>query len=113
MGYAKPAEERVEVSLSYTTRFFRRRPEDLNGDLAVIIPPTPEGKCGGVMIAQEGDRWTVTLMSHFAASAPGELHGFIEFARGLPAPYIYELIRGAEPVGDPATMRFPASLRRR
>src|SRR5690242_6920475 len=41
IGYRKPAEERVEVGLSYTTRFFRRLPEDLNGDLAIIIPPTP------------------------------------------------------------------------
>jgi 2-polyprenyl-6-methoxyphenol hydroxylase-like FAD-dependent oxidoreductase len=113
MGYPKPAEERVEVALSYTTRFFRRRPGDLGGDVAVIIPPTPSGKCGGVMLAQENGRWTVTLVSHFGAAAPADLNGFIEFSRGLPAPDIYEFIRGAEPVGEPAALRFPASMRRR
>jgi len=113
MGYPRPKEERVEIGLGYTTRFFRRHPDDLDGDLAIIIPPTPSGKCGGVMIAQEGGRWAVTLISHFRPTAPLELPGFIEFARGLPAPYIFDVIRRAEPVSEPVTMRFPASMRRR
>jgi 2-polyprenyl-6-methoxyphenol hydroxylase-like FAD-dependent oxidoreductase len=113
MGYPRPAEETVEIALAYTTRLFRRRPSDLNGDVAVVIPPTPTGKRGGVMLAQEGDRWTVTLISHFGESAPSELKGFIEYARTLPAPYIYEVIHNAVPVSDPASARFPASIRRR
>src|SRR5690242_12491883 len=56
IGYEKAPEERVEVALGYASRFFRRKPSDLNGDMAVIIPPTPQGKRGGVMLAQEGDR---------------------------------------------------------
>jgi hypothetical protein len=65
------------------------------------------------MLAQEGNRWTVTLIAHFGNYAPPELAGFIEFARTLPAPYIYEVIRNAEPVSEPASARFPASLRHR
>jgi 2-polyprenyl-6-methoxyphenol hydroxylase-like FAD-dependent oxidoreductase len=113
MGYPKPEEERVEVGLSYTTRFFERREEHFDGDLAVIIPPTPSGKRGGVMLAQEGGRWTVTLISHFGPAAPGDLDGFVEFARMLPAPYIHEVVRSAEPQGEAASTRFPASVRRR
>lgn len=113
IGYRRPPEERVEIALGYTTRFFRRRREDLNGDMGAIIPPTPLGKRGGVMLAQEGGRWTVTLIAHFGNYAPHELPGFIEFARNLPAPYIYEVIRSAEPVSEPASARFPASVRRR
>jgi len=41
------------------------------------------------------------------------LEGFIEFARNLPAPYIYEVIRHTEPISEPASARFPASVRRR
>jgi hypothetical protein len=113
LGYPKPAEERVEVALSYTTRVFRRSLEDLNGDLAVIIPPPPSEKRGGVMLAQEGGRWTVTLISHFGPGAPADLDGFIEFARTLPAPYIHEVVRRAEPIGNAAVSKFPASIRRR
>ena len=84
LGYQKPAEDRVEIALAYTSRMFRRRPQDLNGDVAVVIPSTPEGKQGGVMLAQEGGRWIVTMIAHFRAAAPEELGGFIEYARELP-----------------------------
>jgi len=113
LGYQKPEEERVEISLGYTTRFFRRSPGDLTGDLGSIIAPTPQGKRGGAMVAQEGDRWTVTLLGHFGHYAPEDLPGFIEFARTLPAPFIHEVIRHAEPLGDAVSARYPASLRRR
>jgi 2-polyprenyl-6-methoxyphenol hydroxylase-like FAD-dependent oxidoreductase len=113
IGYDEPPEEKVEVGLGYVTRFFRRSHSHLNGDLAAIIPPTPSGKRGGVMLAQEGERWTVTLIAHFGNYAPEDLPGFIEFARTLPAPYIYEVIRDAEPLGDAASARFPASIRHR
>jgi 2-polyprenyl-6-methoxyphenol hydroxylase-like FAD-dependent oxidoreductase len=112
-GYPTPPEERLEVAVAYTTRFFRRTLDQLNGDLAAIIPPTPLGKRGGVMLAQEGDRWTVTLISHFGPAAPMELSGFVDFAKTLPAPYIFHVIRGAEPLGDALSARFPASVRRR
>jgi len=112
-GYEKPARDVVEVALAYTTRFFRRRPSDMGGDVAAIIPPTPTGKRGGVMLAQEGDRWTVTLIGHFGECAPEEINGFVEYSKTLPAPYIYEVIRTAEPLGDAAAFRFPASVRRR
>ena len=113
MGYTKAVEERVEVALAYTTRSFGRHSGHLDGDHGAVIPPTPEGKRGGVMLVQEGDRWTVTLIGHFGNVAPPELEGFIDYARTLPAPYIYEVIRDAEPLGDPASARFPASMRRR
>jgi flavin-dependent dehydrogenase len=113
LGYTKPKEERIEIALAYTTRFFRRRAEHLAGDVAAVIPPTPSGKRGGVMLAQEGGRWTVTLISHFGEPPPPELDAFIKYASTLPAPYIHEVTKDAEPVSEPETMRFPASVRRR
>src|SRR5215469_2295968 len=113
LGYDKPAEDVVQVGLGYTTRFFRQKPTDLNGDTAVVIPPTPKGKRGGVMPAQEGGRWTVTLIAHFGNYAPEDLDGFVAFARTLPAPYIHEVVSRNEPVGEAASTRFPASVWRR
>ncbi len=68
-------------------------PRHLNGDVAVIIPPTPNGKRGGVMLAQEGDRWTVTLIGHFGQQAPSDLEGFVRYASTIPAPYIYKVLQ--------------------
>ena len=113
MGYERPVEETVEISLRYTTRLFRRRATDLNGDAGVVVPPTPAGKRGGVMLAQEGNRWTVTLMSHFGEEPPADLDGFREFLHSLPSQDIYDVVRDAEPLGDATTTRFLASRRRR
>ncbi|MDP4511149.1 FAD-dependent oxidoreductase [Nonomuraea turcica] len=48
LGYEPPREERVVIDVRYGTREFRRRPGDLDGDLVVIIAPTPEHPRGGV-----------------------------------------------------------------
>jgi 2-polyprenyl-6-methoxyphenol hydroxylase-like FAD-dependent oxidoreductase len=112
-GYESPAEEKVEVNLSYTTRCFRRDPAHVGGDRAVIIPPTPTGKRGGVMLAQEGGRWTVTLISHYGPKPPEQLEGFRAFAAALPAGDVYDVVADAEPIGDAVSTTFPASIRRR
>ncbi len=113
IGFAKPEEEKVEVGIAYTTRLFRRKPEHLNGDSAVVIPPTPQGKRGGVMLAQEDNRWTCTLIGYFGNAAPADLAGWLEYAKSLPAPDIHDTLSQAEPISDAFTARFPASLRRR
>jgi len=112
LGFSTPREEQVEVNLVYTTRMFRARPEALPNDRFVVIGPTPSGKRGGVLAAQENDRWIVTLFGHFGNVAPTELDGFIEYARSLPSPLIYKAIRDAEPLDEATTFRFPASTRR-
>jgi 2-polyprenyl-6-methoxyphenol hydroxylase-like FAD-dependent oxidoreductase len=113
LGYKKPVEDVVHVALGYTTRFFQRKPSDLDGDIAVVIPATPEGKRGGVMLAQEGGRWTVTSNAYCRKHAPEDLDGFIAFASTLPAPYIHEVVCRNEPLGEAVSARFPASVRRR
>lgn len=112
LGYDAPETERVEVGLAYTTMFFEREPGHLGGDICAVVPPEAEGKRGGVMVAQEGNRWAVTLIRHFGAGAPADLAGFREYAATLPVPDIYEVVRHARPVGEAATMKYPASARR-
>lgn len=113
LGYDAPTEERIEIGLSYTTRWFHRAPGDLNGDLAAVIPPSPDRKRGGVMLAQEDNRWIVTLLAHFEGGAPTGIDGFIEYAATLAAPDIHHVIRRAEAVGEPAVAQFPSSVWRR
>ena len=113
MNFPRPLEEEVEMNVAYTTRLFRRRERDLNGDLFAVVPATPKKAESGVLLAQENDRWIVGLVSRFGIQPPADLDGFREFARDLEAPYIYDAIRDAEPIGDAATMRFPSSIRRR
>lgn len=113
LGYPRPEEEQVTVRFGYMTRLYRRRPDDLEGAKVVVIGATPETKRAGVMLAQEGDRWTLSLAGFAGDYPPADEEGFLAFARSLPAPDIYEVIKNAEPLSDFVPYRFPASLRRR
>jgi flavin-dependent dehydrogenase len=113
IGYRKPREDRIEVNMAYATCHFLRSPEHLNGASLASIPATPNNKRGGVIVAQEGNRWVVTLSARSGETVPTDLRSFIEFARTLPAPYIYSVISRAQAIGEPQSARFPASVRRR
>lgn len=113
VGYEKPQEDRVRIDLGYTTRQYRRTSDQLPGGQGLAIAGSPPDGRNGVVIAQEGDRWIVTLGGFNGDFAPLDPQGFVEFARGLPTPEIYNLIKDAEPITDPLPYRFPANQRRR
>jgi 2-polyprenyl-6-methoxyphenol hydroxylase-like FAD-dependent oxidoreductase len=113
IGYRKPQEDRIEVNMAYATCHFVRTPDHLDGASLASIPATPNNKRGGVIGRQEGNRWIVTLSARSGETVPTDLKSFIEFARTLPAPYIYNVISRAQAIGEPQAARFPASVRRR
>lgn len=113
MKFPVPAEEKVEVQLVYTTRYFRRGPTEPTSGLFGVVNPSPLNPTSGVILAQENDRWVVTLIGRFGVKPAEDIEGFLDFARGLDSSLIYDMIRNAEPLGDPISMRFPASVRRR
>jgi 2-polyprenyl-6-methoxyphenol hydroxylase-like FAD-dependent oxidoreductase len=113
LGYPEPNEDKIEVNMAYATRHFLRGPGQLNGAAGASIPAIPTNKRGGVIVAQEGNRWVVTLTGRSGERVPKDLDGFIEFSRTLPVPHIYNVISHAEPIDEPQTARFPASVRRR
>ena len=112
LGYDAPEERRSGVETRYASRFFRRHSGDLAGKLAVIVASSPELRRGGVMIAQEGDRWLATLAGRGGEQPPTDLDAFIDFARSLPAPEIFEIVSTAEPLGEAAVYGFRSNQRR-
>jgi len=114
LGYGKPAVEEVNVGIGYTTRIYRRLPRDLDGDVGVILAPRPpREKRIGFMLAMEGDRWIVTLGGWLGNHAPTDPAGYLEFARTLDRPDVYDVIKHAEPLTHAVTYAFPSNLRRR
>lgn len=57
----------------------------------------------------EGDRWIVTLMSLLHDYLPDDEDGFLEHARSLPQPDLYEAIKEAEPLTPILTYRYSAN----
>jgi 2-polyprenyl-6-methoxyphenol hydroxylase-like FAD-dependent oxidoreductase len=114
LGYGRPAVEEVNVGIGYTTRIYRRLPSHLDGDLgALIAPKPPQEKRIGFMLALEGNRWIVTLGGWLGNHAPTDPAGFLEFARSLGRPDIYDVIAHAEPLTHAVTYSFPSNQRRR
>jgi 2-polyprenyl-6-methoxyphenol hydroxylase-like FAD-dependent oxidoreductase len=66
----------------------------------------------GVILAQEDDRWIVTLGGYLGDRPPMEETGYIEFARSLPKPEIFEVIKDAEGLTPLSPYQFSTNLRR-
>jgi 2-polyprenyl-6-methoxyphenol hydroxylase-like FAD-dependent oxidoreductase len=113
MNYQPPQETEIKINVGYATRIYRRGPNDLpEGELLMISPQPPHDKRGGFMFPIEGDRWIVTLGCWSGDYPPTDEAGYLEFARSLAAPDIYNLISRIEPLSEILPYRFPCSLRR-
>ena len=114
-GFEKPPEEQITIDVGYVTRFYRRKPDhmdiDLHGRKFVIMAPClPEFRFGG-LLPQEGDRWTVSLGGYMGDQPPLDDAGFLEFARSLQRPEIFNVIKDAEPLTPLTPYKFVSNLR--
>jgi 2-polyprenyl-6-methoxyphenol hydroxylase-like FAD-dependent oxidoreductase len=112
LGYAAPREETIKVGIGYMTRLYRRRPEQLNGKLGALFAACPPDWRVGFIFAQEGARWIVTLGGYLGDHPSADEEGFLEFARSLQRPDIFEVIREAEKLSPLVPYRFGTNLRR-
>ena len=113
LGYQRPKRDQIRIDLGYTTRTFRLPAEALDGNLAVLVAPTPEHPRAGALQALERGRWMLTLAGILGDHPPTDAAGFLAFARSLRFPDIYDAIRDAQPLDDPVSFHFPASVRQR
>jgi 2-polyprenyl-6-methoxyphenol hydroxylase-like FAD-dependent oxidoreductase len=111
LGYSRPEREEVRIGLGYATRTYRLPPDPLDGTLAVLDAATPQLPRTGALQRLEGDRWMLTLAGILGDQPPTDPEGFLEFARSLRFPDVYETVRDAVPLDDPVAFRFPASVR--
>jgi 2-polyprenyl-6-methoxyphenol hydroxylase-like FAD-dependent oxidoreductase len=112
LGYQRPEEERVKIGLAYTTRHYELRSDPFGDELAIIPVATPTHPRGAFFYRIPGtrNRIELSLTGVLGDHPPSDPDGFLAFARSLPVPDIFEAIRIAEPLDDPVTFRFPASV---
>ena len=113
MGYDPPAEEQVRVDVKYASRQLRLPPGALGEQKLVIIGAEPARPAALGLLAQEHDRWMLTLAGYAGHHPPTDPDGFLAFARSLAPPHVFTAIAAASPLNDIRAHRFPASLRRR
>ncbi len=114
LGYTPPEEWSVNSFGGYATRIYERPYgfEDHWTTLAVR-PTPPDGTRGGIIAPLEGNRWHVTLVGVSEDYPPQGNEDFLEFARSLPTPRLYDAIKEAKPLTKPAGFRGTANRVRR
>ena len=113
LGLEPPAQVEVKAGVTYSTRFYRRRPGDLGPwQAALVLPAGPHESMSAVALPVEGDRWIVGLGGWHVAEPPASASAFEAYARQLPDPLVAALISRAEPLSDVTVARFPSSRRR-
>jgi 2-polyprenyl-6-methoxyphenol hydroxylase-like FAD-dependent oxidoreductase len=108
LGYAPPPVTRVDARLGYASRYYVRpapatptfppatpRERAWNGILVTARPDNPRG---GGLLPIEGGRWLVTLAGYGGTHPPTDDAGFLDFARAMRSPVLYDAIAAAEPL---------------
>jgi 2-polyprenyl-6-methoxyphenol hydroxylase-like FAD-dependent oxidoreductase len=99
LGFTPPRETTVDALTGYASRVYRVPAGHGDAQKAAYIKPTPPtGTRGGMIVPIEGDRWHVSLVGMDGDYPPTDEAGFLEFARSLPAPHLYQAIKEAEPL---------------
>jgi 2-polyprenyl-6-methoxyphenol hydroxylase-like FAD-dependent oxidoreductase len=99
LGYPAPQETLINARMGYASRIYRRPAEwraEWKAAFSQAAPPVQPR--GGIIFPVENDCWMVSLAGGGGDYPPTDEAGFLEFARALPAPLIYEAIKNAEPV---------------
>lgn len=112
LGYSRPKKSVVKIDVSYTTRVYQQDTAllpDVKGILT--FPAPPHGKRSGALAPIEGERWMVTLAGWLGERAPAHEQGFLDYAKSLSRPDIYNVISQAQPIGDFVIHRLPSNLR--
>lgn len=108
-----PEETAIGVDIGYASATYEI-PQDTARDWKGVLtfPIAPQSSRGALMLPLEGERWMLSLGGRGDDKPPGDEAGFLEFARQLRTPTIYNAIRGARRVGEIARYAFPQSQRR-
>jgi 2-polyprenyl-6-methoxyphenol hydroxylase-like FAD-dependent oxidoreductase len=114
LGFARPREDAVRIDLGYTSRLYAP-PADFAGGWKFLVsyPNPPHSWRGGLICSVERGAWSVSLNGYFHDYPPTDEAGFLEFARSLTQPYIYEYLRKARPLSELRAYRLAAVRRLR
>ena len=113
MEFEPPAEEQIRVDVQYASRYLRLRQGALGEVRFLVVNAEPARPTIMALMAQEGDRWILTLGGYGGHHPPIDPEGFLAFARRVAPPHVYAAIAAADPLDDIRAHRFPATVRRR
>jgi 2-polyprenyl-6-methoxyphenol hydroxylase-like FAD-dependent oxidoreductase len=113
LGFPVPSEDRVHIDVAYSSCTFAMPADVIDRALGILVIGTPANPRGGGLIDLGNNNWLVSLSGYHGAHPPVTPDAFIDFARQLPVPDIYEALLQATPTANPVRFRVPDVVRRR
>jgi 2-polyprenyl-6-methoxyphenol hydroxylase-like FAD-dependent oxidoreductase len=113
LGYARPQELVINSFLGYSSRYYAPPEDFVPPWQGLYIQPAPPAhmRGGGIYRVEDG-RWLVTLVGIGGDYPPTADPDFLEFARSLRSPVLYEALRHATPLSPITGYRGTANRRR-
>jgi 2-polyprenyl-6-methoxyphenol hydroxylase-like FAD-dependent oxidoreductase len=113
IGRPPPEETTIGIDLGYASCIFAI-PDDASTDWKGVMTfgQAPQDSRGGLMLPLEGNRWMATIGGRHGDVPSGDAEGFLNYARALRTPTIYNGIRDAKRLGEVARYGFRESVRR-
>lgn len=113
LGRPLPRETKIDPLLGYASRYYAIPPGFDPGWRALYIQAgPPHAKRTGGLFPQEGGRWICSLSGAGGDYPPTDEKGYLEYARGLRDPVLYEAVKDAEPLTPVVSFRRTANHRR-
>ncbi|MBK8022156.1 MAG: FAD-dependent monooxygenase [Chloroflexi bacterium] len=98
LGYERPTRTMVDAHVGYASCWFEK-PAWMPPDVAImLVKAHPQTHRSGMILEVEGGRWTVILTGNNRDYPPSDIEGFLEYARSLQSPLVYNYIRHARPL---------------
>lgn len=99
LGYVAPKVSVINGFVGYATRIYQAQDNHQADWQSIFISTSPPSRTRGAGIFPiEGKRWIVSLGGGDRDYPPTNEAGFLEFARSLPTPLIYNAIKDAQPL---------------
>ena len=113
MGYAVVPTSEVKINVTYTTRLYKRDPDDARGRMWIACTPeAPKERRNGAVFPIEGNRWIVSVGGWHGEKAATDEQEFLDFLKTLPNPNIHDIASTCEPLSDIIQYKYPVSIRR-
>ncbi len=108
--YGQVEETSVKIDVGYASRSYRC-PDQIPTDwkVLIVLGTPPDNKRLGVIFPIEGGYWMVTLAGWLRDYPPDDDAGFLDYARSLIQPDLYEAIKEAEPITPIAVYKYIAN----
>lgn len=106
-GYPRPRVDHVGIRVAYASARYASAPRDW--DALIIHPEPPAGRRGGFIFPMEDGTVLATMIGWCDDAAPTADAAFLDFARSLPQPEIYDYLVRAERRGPCRSYRHQES----